>query len=122
MNVVDVARCNVCQVAQRLQRGRTRIITRSIDEASFTYDYVKSELLKFYENETKRNSRLAIKRLQKEHRKAGESVYLYALRLAELARTAFPGLKIEQVPYLREKLIYSLPNEIRDSSFKFVSS
>ena len=80
---------------------------------SLEYEEVKRLLLQWYREELEKEIRCDAQNFTDATIKPGETIPLFALRLAGLASRAFPENDVTKMPIVRQKFLKSLPQEVK---------
>ncbi|RXG52452.1 hypothetical protein Avbf_07608 [Armadillidium vulgare] len=80
---------------------------------SLEYDEVKRLMLQWYREELEKELRHDAENFTDAGLKSGETIPLFALRLAGLASKAFPENDVAKMPIVRQKFLKSLPQEVK---------
>src|SRR6201990_524775 len=80
---------------------------------SLEYEEVKRLLLQWHREELEKEIRRDAENFTDATIKPGETIPLFALRLAGLASKAFPNNDVTKMPIVRQKFLKSLPPEVK---------
>src|SRR6201990_1820457 len=80
---------------------------------SLEYEEVKRLMFQWYREELEKEIRQDAENFTDATMKPGETIPLFALRLAGLASRAFPGDDVTKMPIVRQRFLKSLPQEVK---------
>jgi len=93
--------------------GETLGVYQTIVKNTYDYEEAKMQLLTWFREEKAKEHKNETKNFTEAQIQPNEPITVYALRLEGLARRAFPGCDILEMPILRQKFLSSIPKHIR---------
>jgi len=102
--------------------GETLEVYKTIVRNTWDYEDAREQLLTWFREEKARENKHETKNFTEARIHKNEPITVYALRLEGLARRAFPGCDVIEMPILRQRFLDSVPNQIKMEVERTVST